>query len=70
MYNYNKLKGRIVEKDMTQNDVAEKINIAKSTLNLKLNNKIAFSQDDIISISKVLEISKEEIGQYFFTENV
>lgn len=70
MFNYSKLKGRIVEKNMTQNDVAEKMNIAKSTLNLKLNNKILFSQDDIISISRILEIPKEDIGQYFFTENV
>lgn len=70
MFNYSKLKGRIVEKNMTQNDVAEKMDIAKSTLNLKLNNKILFSQDDIISLSKILEIPKEDIGQYFFTEIV
>jgi len=70
MYDYSKLKGRIVEMKMTQNDLAEEIQIAKSTLNLKLNNKISFSQDDIIAVSKVLLIPKEEIGIYFFTEEV
>ena len=70
MYDYSKLKGRIVEMKMTQNDLAEEIQIAKSTLNLKLNNKISFSQDDIIAVSKVLLIPKEVIGIYFFTEEV
>lgn len=70
MYDYSKLKGRIVEMGMTQTDLAVKIQMAKSTLNLKLNNKISFSQDDIIAVSKELLIPKDEIGIYFFTEIV
>ena len=70
MYDYSKLKGRIVEMRMTQTDLAVKIQMAKSTLNLKLNNKISFSQDDIIAVSKELLIPKDEIGIYFFTEIV
>lgn len=70
MFDYSRLRGKIAEKNMTQETLSNKLKIAKSTLNLKINNKIAFSQEDIVSISAILEIPKEEIGPYFFTEKV
>lgn len=70
IFDYSKLKGRIVEKNTTQEKLAKANNMTKTSLNLKLNNKIAFNQEDIIGLSKSLEISKEEIGIYFFTQRV
>ena len=69
-YDYSKLKGRMKEKELTQEDVAKHIDKDKSTLNLKLNNQSYFVQDEILKIVNLLEIPAEEIKEYFFTEKV
>lgn len=69
-FNYQKLKGRMVEKMESQETLARKMNISKTTINFKLNNKIPFKQDDIIIVSDILEIPKSEISEYFFTLQV
>lgn len=66
-FDYSKLKGRIVEKKENQENLANEIGITKTTLNFKLNNKIAFKQSEIILLSNLLDISKDEISEYFFT---
>lgn len=70
MYDYSKLKGRIKEKGLTQEDIANHINKDKSTLSLKLNNQSLFVQDEISEIVELLDIPGEEIKQYFFTRKV
>lgn len=70
MYDYSKLKGRIKEKGLTQEEIANSINKDKSTLSLKLNNQSLFVQDEITQIVKLLEIPAEKIKDYFFTEKV
>ena len=50
----------------TQESVAEEIHVNKATLNAKLNNKGNFTAPEMDAISKLLGISKEEIGAYFF----
>lgn len=69
-FDFSKLLGRIKECGYTQERLAEKIGMAKTTLNLKLNNKAYFTQPDIEKIRKVLHIDIEEIGVYFFTPKV
>ena len=69
-FNYNKLLGKMVEKEMTQADLSAIIGMAESTLSLKLNNKSFFSTKEINAICKALDIPKEEIGAYFFTKKV
>ena len=69
-FNYQKLKGKMVEEKQNQEKLANKLGIAKTTLNFKLNNKIAFKQDEIVELIKVLKIPKEEVWNYFFTVNV
>ena len=39
MINTGKIKGKMVEMQITQRDVADKLEIAQSTLNLKINNR-------------------------------
>lgn len=67
-HNYSKLLGRIREKGLTQKQLAEKIGITHGTLSVKLNEKYPFTTRDINAICKVLDISKGEIGDYFFAE--
>lgn len=69
-FDYSKLLGRIKEFGLTQKTLAKKIGTTLSTLNLKLNNKYAFSMKEIGAICKVLDIPKREIGIYFFDEKV
>jgi transcriptional regulator with XRE-family HTH domain len=65
-YEYNKLRGRIVEMYGTQEAFARKIGISRNSLSLKMTGKTSFSQADIIKWSELLDIKPNEIGQYFF----
>lgn len=69
-FNYSKLLGRIKECGMTQESLAFAIGTSTSTLSQKLNNKSAFTQREMKNISSLLEIPKEDIGAYFFADEV
>ena len=66
-YTYNKLKGRITELYGTQGNFARKVGISKNSMSKKLTCKTEFSQKDIIQWSILLNLSKDEYGDYFFT---
>ena len=70
MYNYSKLRGILAERDITQDIISQKINIAKSSFNLKMNNKAMFKQNEISCIVQVLDIPRNLIGEYFFNNIV
>ena len=70
LYDYSKLKGRIVEKCGTQRDFAKAMNLSYRSISLKLNNKVAWSQDDIQKAMEVLSFEPEEIQNYFFAIKV
>ena len=65
-YNYSKLLGRIKECGFTQETLASAIGMNKSTLSSKLNGRYPFTAKDIDNICKVLDISNDKIGVYFF----
>lgn len=65
---YNKLKGRIIEKYGTASAFAAKLEKSKVSVSAKLHGKIGFSKEEILAWCELLEIPKEEIGSYFFTE--
>ena len=67
-YNYSKLLGKIKEQGFTQETLAKAIDINKGTLSAKLNGQYSFTAKEIDSICKVLDISNDEIGAYFFTK--
>ena len=69
-FNYSKLNGRIVEKYGTQSAFAKKLNVSERTLSLKLNNRIFFKQNEILSICELLGLSGNDIKTYFFTQKV
>ena len=66
-YNYAKLLGAIKENGYTQESFAKEIGISACSLNLTLNNKRDFRQDEILRASQILNISGEEISTYFFS---
>lgn len=68
MYDYSKLRGRIVEKFGTISAFTEALGSSTVTVSSKLNNKSGFSRSDIEHWSELLEIPFVEIGLYFFTK--
>ncbi len=69
-FSYNKLRGRVIEKYGTIREFANDYGISENSMSQKFNNKMRFTADDIISMSKMLDIGKDEIGIYFFNTGV
>lgn len=65
-FNYSKLRGRIREHNLTQEQLADAIGINKGTLSAKLNGQFDFTAAEMLSIGAALNISKNELGDYFF----
>lgn len=65
-YDYSKLSGRIVEKYGTQANFASAMELSERTVSLKLNKKIGWKQAEISKACGLLEISIEQIPNYFF----
>ncbi len=68
--NANKIRGRIVEMFGTQRNFAKAIGKSEQTVNKKLNNASQFSLDDIAEWSNALGITQEEVGSYFFANEL
>lgn len=69
-FDYSKLKGRIREKYGNQEDFANAIGLTPTTISFKINGKAKWRQDEIVKAAKLLEISKDEIVDYFFNYEV
>jgi transcriptional regulator with XRE-family HTH domain len=70
MYDYSKLRGRIVEKYGTLSNFAEALGITLVVVSQKMNNKSGFSRADIEKWSNLLDISSSEYDVYFFAHKV
>lgn len=66
-YEYNKLRGRIIEKYGTQEKFASVVGLSTNSISKKMTGKSGFSQEDIEDWAKKLEIAQDEYGEYFFT---
>ena len=69
-FNYQKLRGRMVEKYGSQTEFAKAFGVSENTMSQKMNNKTRFTSDDIIKIADMLEIDQNDVGEYFFTLRV
>ena len=65
-FQYNKLKGKIIEKYGTRERFAEHIGLSNTSLSLKLTGKTSFSQQDIVAWCEALDIDISRAGEYFF----
>lgn len=62
----NKLKGKIVEKGMNVETVAERIGVDRSSLYRKLNNFEKITIGEANRLKDVLELSDEDANTIFF----
>lgn len=70
VFNYNKLRGKIVEKTRTNKEFAERMNMSERTLSLKLNGERAWKQPEIVKAISLLGLTPEDIQPYFFNIEV
>lgn len=70
MFNYNKLKGRIVELGYGISDIANLLGVSRTSIYERLNGNIPFKDYEIYKICKFLDIREVDIEQYFFNLKV
>ena len=69
-FDYSVLKGKIVEVFGSQKAFAEALNISERSLSLKLNNKVYFSQDEMLKSAELLCGNHSNVKSLFFTVTV
>ena len=70
MTNTSKIKGKIAEKGYTFTSFAEAVNISRPALRKKINDIVDFKASEIERVCSVLDITRAEISDYFFTLDV
>ena len=70
MVDVSKLKGKIVERNTTQEELANKIGIDKSTFYRKMKQNGNFSIKEVNLIVSTLNLSKDEAMSIFFSNTV
>lgn len=70
MFDYSKLRGRIIEIFKTQQEFAKQMNCSERTLSNKLNGNIEWKQGEIVKAMELLKLSIKDISVYFFTYKV
>lgn len=70
MVNVAKLKGKIVERDITQEELAKNIGITKSTFYRKMKQNGNFSIKEVNLIVSSLNLTKDEAINIFFADTV
>lgn len=69
-FDYSALEGRIKQYYDTQENFANAIPMARSSLNQKLNGNADFTSQNIYRMCQLLKISSTEINEYFFKVKV
>lgn len=67
---YPRIRGRIIELYGSQENFANVIGKSKTSVSQKLNGSSGFSYNDIVLWAKVLKISVDDIGIYFFNDEL
>lgn len=65
-FDLKKIKARMVEKDLTGQNLAKLMNLSEPTIYDKLNNKIEFKRSEIEKLCKILTIPALNVSEYFF----
>lgn len=70
MVNISKLKARLKEKNMTQEELSKKLGMNPATLNKKINNEIGehLTIEEATKLKDILEIPTSEVEEYFFKD--
>lgn len=72
MFDFSKLRGRIVEKFGTCAAFAAAVGLPESSVSYRLNNRVPIDSEEIVLWSRpeMLDIPAEELHVYFFTPKV
>lgn len=72
MINVNKLRGRIVENGMSVGEVAQELGMDRSTLYRKLKDTSGetFTVSEVQAISRILNLSAQDVTDIFFNVGV
>lgn len=72
VFDFSKLRGRIIEKYGRYEALAKAINMSQAQLSDRLNNKVGFRPEEIylLSSEEFLDIPSAEIPRYFLTPKV
>lgn len=65
-FNYNKLRGRIIEKFESQAKFATAMGWSERTTSLKLNGERSWKQPDMYKAIEILDLCEDDIPEYFF----
>lgn len=67
--NKNKLKGKLVECALSQEEAAEKMGISLSRFNAKINGRrgAQFVLGEVQSLKRILDLTAEQVDQIFFS---
>lgn len=70
MINIHKLKAKLKEKNMTQEELAKRIGIDSSTLSKRMNDPRGdnFTIEEATKMIEILSISGDEVTQIFFQQ--
>ncbi len=66
MLNTDKVRGRMAERRITQQDVAIALGLAPATVSQKLNRVRPMNLDEAEKLATLLSISDAEFGEFFF----
>ena len=69
-YDYSKLLGRMRERGYTQEKLAKNLGISACSLNLSINNKRNFRQDEMLMMGKLLGVPASKLQEYFFAHKL
>lgn len=69
-YDYSKLSGKIKEVFGTQEAFAEAMDMGRTSLSLKMNNKSEWTQVEMTTAMDLLHIPHSSVRAYFFTHKV
>lgn len=69
-FEYSELVRLIKFKFGTQDDFAKALGIGRVSLSQRLNNRLEFTQEEILKASELLGVSKKDIPRYFFNVKV
>ena len=70
MFDYSKLRGRIVEKLGVLSAFAKAMGVSEGTLSSKLASKTYFTTEEVVKACEILDIPIEETYLYFFAPKV
>ena len=68
LINADKIKGRMREMRLSQDNVAKQMKLAQSSFSQKINGIRGMSLDEADELSRILKISDDEFRTYFFAQ--